>query len=64
MRALDDRSERRHFEAALLLEGQAREAYLLEIGAGQADLERRVRALLAAHERETPGMAIGGHYDD
>lgn len=35
----EDRSERQIFEAALQLEGEAREAYLLEIGEGQAELE-------------------------
>jgi len=47
----EEPSERRVFEAALQLEGEVREAYLLEIGAGRAELEQRVRALLAAHER-------------
>ena len=49
--AFEDLSERRLFEAALQLAGEAREAYLLEMGAEQAELEHRVRALLVAHEQ-------------
>jgi predicted Zn-dependent protease len=47
----EGRSERRLFEAALQLDGRAREDYLAEVGAGGAELEQRLRALLAAHER-------------
>jgi non-specific serine/threonine protein kinase/serine/threonine-protein kinase len=46
----ENRSEREIFAAVLELERQARDAFLLEIGADDADLERRVRALVVAHE--------------
>ncbi|MEM7582757.1 MAG: serine/threonine-protein kinase [Acidobacteriota bacterium] len=44
-------SERRFFEAALLLEGDSRERFLREIRARDTELEARIRALLAAHDR-------------
>lgn len=51
MPASEDRSERRCFEVALEVEGEAREAYLREIAADRPELEQRVRALIACHER-------------
>lgn len=53
-------SEREVFEAALQLEGGAREEYLLEMGAAQPAMERRVRALLTAHEQSGLGSAPSG----
>ncbi len=50
MSNFDHGSERRVFEAALQLEGEARESFLHELGLQRAELAQRVRALLAAHE--------------
>ncbi|MDY7095413.1 MAG: tetratricopeptide repeat protein [Acidobacteriota bacterium] len=44
-------SEREVFEAALQIVGEERDAYLQEIGEERPELEKRVRALLLAHDR-------------
>lgn len=44
-------SERRLFEAALKLEGEARDGFLEELAGRDPDRGARIRALLAAHDR-------------
>ncbi|MEO1366622.1 MAG: serine/threonine-protein kinase, partial [Acidobacteriota bacterium] len=54
MSNVDEGSERRLFEAAVQLDGEERERFLVELEQRRGEVARRVRALVAAHER--PGL--------